>query len=248
MNARTKTITDRMIKHPKAEDGAYGVVSSVCKDARVDDDGETNDVVVVITTDAVDLSNEVVLPGGMRMDYLLANRKVFADHEYDIEHTVGHLRLPPKPFPSAEAQKGWRCRVGMIPDNPLAMAIKSIIRHTGSIGASIGFKPVEVDTPTDEELERYSVGGKDISSIIRVADIFEFSFTSLPCNVDCQSKTAVFDDSLAESVERMVTMGVVDRASAFALGVPGVTEKRHIHPVPQIIQYLGDGISIISGK
>ena len=248
MNQNTDQIIERVKKHAMAEDGNFGVVACVCKTAQIDEGANNkNDIVVVMTTSDIDLSDEVVVPGGMDMGYLLKNRNVFADHEYDIEHTVGWMREDPKPFPNTANQLGWKCRIGLIPENPIANAIKAIIKHTGKIGASIGFRPIERGAPTAEELEKFAASGQEITTIIRSASIFEFSLTSLPCNVACQSKTvSVVDVKMAESVERLVTLGTIDRASAAALGVPGVTAVRKSFPVEQSILWCGNGTIIVS--
>ena len=228
-------IVERVQKNPDFDSNreSLRVASVVTKDMRVDQGKDKNDIVCVITTDEIDLQGEVIVqdPSAFDMTYLLRNRKVFADHNYDLSSVVGWLRDDPAAWPSPKSQRGWKCRIGMIPTNRLAIDAMEIIKHTGNIGFSIGFIPKDRGAPTDEERERYAMGGKEISAVIRSVDLFEFSLTGLPCNVGCQGTFLHPQaEKMASDIEGLVSRGVIARESAAALGVNIITPKRSIFP------------------
>ena len=166
---------------------------------------DNSDIIASIaTTNRVDLESEVVLPEGGVFDYLNANRKIYADHEYDIPHLVGGLRGKGLvPWPDAKNQRGWQMTVGVLRNYefPTAGAVLQIAREIG-IGASIAFERLEGGPPTPEERKRYP----GATSIVRKWHAIEVSFTCLPCNVECQSFAATVDKSYVPAAVRALSL------------------------------------------
>lgn len=224
---RSTEILNRIKTHPGlTKDSKVGVVSSLGKGAEVDLREDTRDIVVIANTADIDLDSEVVVPSGADTSYFLKNRHIFADHKYDIENGAGVLRKLSK-YPTPSDHKAWQMRIN-INDNPIGNAIMDIVRDTGQIGVSVGFVATDYSEPT--EAERVKYGGKNpdkLQAVIRAWNWFETSFTLLPCNVSCQSRGGVESKSLEmyNSVERMVTKGIIKRDVAAMLGMD-ITPKR----------------------
>lgn len=211
-------------KNGLADDAPVGIVSSFGAVEEVTDD---RNLVLVANTDDIDLDNEVVVPSGLRGEaYFFKNRKIFADHRYDIGSVIGTLRSA-TPFPSPKNQRGWRIRV-YVARTPLGDDTLTLAREIG-IGASIGFAPVEYGKPNAEEVKVYeSRGKKTPKSMVRVSDWLETSGTMMPCNVSCQGGAATFDDTKAAILDQMVCKSRIARASAVAFGLPA-TPVRKFH-------------------
>ena len=200
------------------DDAKIGVAASFGENIRIGDSGQGyKDITVIVNTEELDLDDEVVLPSGGDMRYLDANKKVFADHQYDLEHTVGTLR-DLKPYPSAKDHRAWKAIVRM-DTSPLAMTILRFAR-AGSIGASIGFVADDVSGPNEEEAKRFTKGGRRPDSIVRKWRALEFSFTAMPCNVGCQSLAVheCDDEVKRAAIEGLVTKGLIDKRLAADIG------------------------------
>lgn len=222
MNA-TEVLRRMREKNGLADDAPVGIVSSFGTVEEVTDD---RNLVLVATTDDIDLDNEVVVPAGLRGEgYFFRNRKIFVDHRYDLGSAVGKLRSA-VPFPSPKNQRGWRIRVH-IAKGPLGDDVLTVAREIG-IGASIGFTPIDYGKPTADEVKRYGRDGKTPKSIVRSAEWLETSVTAMPCNVACQGWAAVTDDRKAAELDALVVKGRIARASAVALGLPA-TPVRKFH-------------------
>lgn len=156
----------------------------------------------IATTNAVDLEQEVVVPEGGDFEYLLKNRKIFADHSYDVQSCVGSLR-DWTPWPSKANARGWQMSVEVLRDHvfPMPDAVLNIARQIG-IGASIAFERLDGGALTPEERKRYP----GASSIVRKWNCIEVSFTALPCCVSCQSFAATVDKSHAEAARRALSL------------------------------------------
>lgn len=224
-------IITRLKAHPGiADDATVGVVSSFGKGAEVVDKADTRDILVTANTQDIDLDNEVVVPSGADTTYFERNKMIFADHMYDLSQVAGKLRQLDK-YPSDADHKSWRVRAH-INDNPIGNAIMTIVRETGQIGVSVGFKALSFGPPTEEELAKYSIDGSTLRSIVRAWEWFELSFTALPCNVACQSMGLTEGKSvdMYNAVDELVTKGLIDRESASLLGMP-ISAKRKMHAV-----------------
>jgi hypothetical protein len=194
--------------------GPVGVVASFGRDVLAHKDAGNYDVEAIATTDDVDLSDEVVLPGGCDASYLLKNRKLFVDHGYSIADAVGVLRYW-NPWKPGEAVKGWKLRAALLRNHPYPapQAIMNMIDAGGGIGMSIGFEMLEGSEPTEQESLAYGAA----SYIIRKWRCLEVSFTAMPCNVSCQTMTGMRDESAAEKARLKLTqedrrvLSIVDR-------------------------------------
>lgn len=169
-------------------------------DTKAEVDAKLGDIEITMTTDDVDLDEEVVLPwGGDLSAYLNQNRKVFVDHYYTVENCAGAIRWI-KPFPDPAMPKGLRMRMSVLKtqNNPLPGLVLDMARQCG-IGASIGFEALDWGKPTPDEAARYPAA----KSIVRKWRAIEVSLTCLPCNVTCQG-VAVADESKSAKVFRVL--------------------------------------------
>ncbi len=215
------TLIKKLREHPRVKgmDTKIGVIGVTCKGVEVDEEKGNRDMVVVITTDDIDLDDEVIAQDALDFGYLTANSQVFVDHEYNtLTHTAGFLRGPLGKWPSTKDHRGWKCRVRLY-DNPAGEAVKLIASQSGQIGLSIGFYPTDYGPLTEDEKKRYTVDGKVPSSIIRKASVFEFSFTTLPCNVSCQGSLIDGGEKQLKVLSELVDDGKVDRKTATLFGL-----------------------------
>lgn len=163
--------------------------------ATVAPNAKAGDIIrVILTSDHTDLDREVLLPEGADLSYLNANRKVFADHWYDVEHTVGSVKK------LEFTPQGLVLEVRMLVDSPypLVKAITGMAQQCG-IGASIGFDPHEWGPPTSMERLKYP----NAENMVRKWAALEASMTPMPCNVTCQSLGVTMDDSLVAPSKRL---------------------------------------------
>lgn len=219
---RANEIIERLKCHPrvKGQDVPVGAFSVMCKGVKVEEDNGSYDMTVVITTDDIDLDDEVIAQDAIDFGYLTANTQLFVDHEYNtLTHTAGFLRGPLGKWPSTKDHRGWKARVRLY-DNPAGEAVKLIASQSGQIGLSIGFYPTDHGPLTEDERARYTVGGKTPSSIIRKLSVFEFSFTALPCNVSCQGQLVAVGggEKQVAVLSDLVDAGKIDRKVAVLLG------------------------------
>lgn len=173
-----------------------GIRASVDFKAAVKPDAQSGDIIsTVATTDAVDLDDEVLVPGGADLSYLERNRKVFVDHWYDVPSCVGGL----KTWKLSDDGKSMQVDVRMLVDSPypLTAAVVGMARQIG-IGTSVGFEPIDWGDPRPDELKLYPKA----KSIVRKYRLLEISFTAMPCNVTCQSV------AVASSGADLLTRGV----------------------------------------
>lgn len=226
MTPRQKQLIERLKGHPfvKQHGGNAGIVGSYGKGAELDVKQDTNDVMVIANTDDIDLEKERVIPEGADPHYFKTNKQMFADHKYDIESGAGSLRSL-SAFPSTQNHRSWRLRV-RLRNNPIGNAIKAIVEDTNQIGTSVGFVPISMGPPNDEEKTKY---GGSFESIVRAWEWFETSFTLLPCNVACQSMDITEGKSfdMVDSADRLLCSNKIDREAAYQLGMPIDAERRH---------------------
>jgi len=211
--------------HPELDAGArLGVVSSFCKDSRVEANAGRKSVEIVgtLTTDDIDLDEERVLPDGIDFNgYMMKNRNWFVDHDYSLLSCVGKVRS------LTRKGNGWQYRVQMLynPENPLIQAVVSLA-EAGSCPTSIGFCEKDGGAPTKDEERRYP--GK--AFIVRKCVAVEGSFTAMPCNVSCQSGQVVFTGSeeKAETARGILVKSRIPEAYWARLGLAPVKAKRRI--------------------
>lgn len=183
-------------------------------------DKKARELTFIINTDDVDSDAEIVVPDGLDFEPFKRNDgRVFLDHKYDLQHTIGKLRRL-RAFPTEDNVRGWM--MTMFVSNSIqsghADAVLLAAREIG-IGASIGFIPQIVDRPRDDDPERY----KSAEWIIRKASVFEVSLTMLPANLSCQGvedepKPRASSFLMGAAVERLVTKGKIKPETAEAMG------------------------------
>lgn len=220
-------------RHSLDDSAAVGVVGVFGKDARVDRDNR--DIVVMATTDDMDLEREVVVPEGADTGYFFRNRSIFVDHQYTADRMIGKLRSAAPRYKPDGTQKGWLIRVHVLdlPNNPLPDDILTAAEH--GIGASIGFEAKEYGPPTEQEMARFKSQPR---SVIRKWHWLETSLTFMPCNVACQSQVATVDDTRQAVLDELVTKGKIRRESARLLGLRDTI--RTAARVPRTIVLVGD--------
>jgi phage head maturation protease len=155
--------------------------------------GQPLEIMAIANTSAVDLVQEVVVPSGLDVaSYLMANRNLFVDHQYDILSAVATCRsmtLDPA---------GWMCHgvfnLGM--ESPYVKACVALAR-AGTLAMSIGFEALDWGNPTDAEKAIYP----GCEGIVRKARILEVSYTAMPMNVTCR-QVATNLDAAAETAEK----------------------------------------------
>lgn len=173
--------------------GAFDPQSFVRKGAK-----NADIIATVATTNRVDLDREVVLPDGGVFDYLLANRKVFADHNYGHEYCVGGLARWDK------APRGWKMTVGVLMNHPYPVpeAMLNMAQQIG-VGASIGFECLEGGKPDANEKRLYP----GCEYVVRKWNCLEVSLTCLPANVDCQGGIGTVDKTRQADAIRLLDLG-----------------------------------------
>jgi len=234
LEVNTQAIIDAIRKAAMVpDDKPVAVVSSYCKMTDVDVSSGNRDIISLITTDDMDQSDEVVSPEGADWSYLIANGKVFADHNYGLNSAVGTLREGfPQAYPSKMMPKAWKARA-RIYDKPGMKQLGDDILYmarTGGVGVSIGFEPMEYGSPTIEETKAIKAAGKPVPRTIHRKWMgLEFSYTAFPCNVNCQGVacTAPDTEKRMQAVDEMVVKGMIRRESASALGLPITPKRRH---------------------
>jgi hypothetical protein len=221
MNTK-RVLTDLRARHEQLTKGSpIGLIGAFDTKSSVD---RANRLIrATATTRGVDLSNEVVVPGGADWSYLDANKKVFVDHITDFEHTVGVIRNRTARTvltqDSSEIE-AWTVTIHVLESKkaPYGDDILALAEEAG-IGLSIGFIPLDVGPPTAAEIKRYG-GGKRFASIIRRFKLFEISFTCLPCNVECQTGgVSASDDKALGVLDNLVTKGRISRETARLFGL-----------------------------
>jgi hypothetical protein len=206
LHLRAKSLIERIkTRHALREDAPVGIFATFDSKAALDTANGNNDIIAIATTDSIDLDDEVVLPGGADFSYILGtngkgNRKLFVDHEYEIDSCVGSLRSL-TPWPSQAAMRGWQLRARLFDGMPYpaAEAVAKIIAQDG-IGISIGFIADEYGAPTPDEAKRYP----GATSIVRKWRMLEASFTCMPCNVSCQTLAVSGDAKAATDIAAKV--------------------------------------------
>jgi len=171
---------------------------------------------MVITTDAVDLDGDIVNPDGADWSYWeKLGYPFYVDHEYEIDNIAGRGRPKSLKLVKLGGMSGWTISVG-VRKTEEGMAIASIVRDFGQIGASIGFKALEYRQPNAEESKRFGVSGIKASRVITKWLGLETSFTMMPCNPTAGGKA----EKMLNELDRMVTKGAITLKAAHALGLP----------------------------
>lgn len=128
----------------------------------------------IITTDAVDDDDEVLLPEGMR-----ANE--FKKHPIILWH---HDRTKPigKAMEVSEVSNGWQMR-GVFGSTPLATDVYTLVKEGIVRGVSVGYKvlPGGSREPSAKDRARF---GDRVRRVINKWSLREVSVTAMPANMD----------------------------------------------------------------
>lgn len=215
-------------RHRLPESDPIGVVASLGRNTVLKEHTRSRDLSITINTDDLDSDGEVVLPAGMNAEYYTKNGyKFYADHQYSVLDVVGHARKPGLiPYPDAKNPRGWSATVGLM-RNPLADAVAEIVRETGQIGASIGFRPDLYRRPTPDDIKRFSRKEKEPERIIERWSLVEVSLTAMPCNVSCQGRM-VGDEKAYNELDRLIVKGRISREAAAMLGFPDARPRLRV--------------------
>jgi len=147
------------------------------------------EIMAIANTSAVDLEREVVVPNGLDVaSYLMANKNLFVDHQYDILSAVATCRsmtLNPN---------GWMCQ-GVFNLGMESQYVKACIAlaRAGTLAMSIGFEALDWGNPTDAEKAIYP----GCEGIVRKARVLEVSYTAMPMNVTCRQVATNLDTAAA---------------------------------------------------
>lgn len=205
-------------RHPGYKWAAGGGVGSIgVTDTHMTKDFSSGnrDIIGIATTDDIDESREVVLPGGADLTYINATKTLYADHSYGISQVVGSIRY----LRPSKSGKGWDFRASLFSGmrSPLADDCFTIIEQGGQLGVSIGFEATEWGDLEPMEAKAYP----SAQCIIRKWRWVELSLTAMPCNVSCRAVLAPTEGEQKQIslIEGLVTKGKIRRESAVALGL-----------------------------
>lgn len=198
--------------------GAFGSFGEGTEITEAPDGGMT--LKLVITTDAVDLDGDIVLPEGADWSYWeRAGLPVYLEHEYGVNNTVGVGRKGSLKLVKIGQMAGWTMSVG-IRKTEEGQAVAAFVRDVGRIGSSIGFRTVESRNPTADEAKRTAPTGIRPSRVIPKWLGLEMSLTVMPCNPTAGGQA----EKMIGELDRLVTKGAITLKAARALGLP--EEKR----------------------
>lgn len=141
--------------------------------------GEKADISLV-STDALDLEYEVVLPQGVDTSYFEQNPVVTMAHDY-TSMPVGRAAWIKKEKDGIRAKtiyaskpEGWQG--DWLPDAIFSLTQQGVIR-----GKSIGFQPTKIRPPTPEEIKARP-DWERASAIIETCILLEYAVAPVPCN------------------------------------------------------------------
>lgn len=180
-----------------ADPGSVGTFGRMFSKSIITEDGGVN-IEGFASTETVDSDREVLLADGLNFDTLRRLKTIYCDHEYGVRSSVGTLRHITRE--KHWSGGGWRIKVRMLPAEvcDIAPIIEALARQ-GAMGFSVGYVAHDHGPPTAEESKRYAKA----RSIVRKAEVFEVSFTSMPCNMACAADSVSVDESKASEVAEL---------------------------------------------
>jgi len=134
-------------------------------------DVEKREFTAIISTNDVDLANEVLLPEGVNAKDFKNNAIILFNHDRDN--------------PIGTAKSIRRQGNGLVAKGKLAQGIERIddiwkLVQQGILkGVSVGFQILEQRPATPEDIKMF---GKNVRSVISKWKLLEFSIVSIPCN------------------------------------------------------------------
>lgn len=136
-------------------------------------EGERSDI-SLITSEALDRENEVVLSKGINKDYFDRNPIVTFAHKYD-ELPVGRA-LWVKQVPG-----GWKAKTQYSEATELARSCWQMTKEGILKGKSIGFLPTMIRSPTKEEVSKNPTW-KKANAVIESCLLLEYAVAPIPMN------------------------------------------------------------------
>jgi phage head maturation protease len=175
--------------------------------------GAPDESVAIVNTGAVDLADEVVVPGGADKTYFERFAAVYWCHDSYRPPVGGLRRLERRSNPDRWAM-AWTWA-----KDEFAQAIKVSVQDGIIRGTSIGFVADDRGTPTDWETRSYGM----CRSIVRKWTWLETSITPQPCNPDAvigMKGMPELEDETIHGIEKLVGKGRISKAMAYKMGVP----------------------------
>lgn len=181
------------------------------------------DIETVVTTDAVDLSGEVVAPGGGDWTYLDRVKSVFVDHDPSIAATVGAMRFRARIMQS-DRLRGWRARIRMDQSKQLARECMGLAK-IGVLHSSIGMVVVEKGAPTKDERALYDTPVAKAKTILRKWRAIEVTLTAAPMNQECVANPVEYIEKARGNIEGWLSKGIISKDLARAMGMDTAPSK-----------------------
>lgn len=209
-------IRESLAKRAKARgmDGDVGMFGVRFTKIEVKSEQKGYELDGVATSDMVDCDDEVVLPDGVMWDKLNKYKTLYVDHQYGVRHAAATLRNV------VRKENRWRVQARLLPDDYSEDIPRlRVLASEGMLGMSIGFLALDRSAPTPEERKRYP----GCESVIRKADVFEVSFTAMPCNLSCRASLASVSPETAGKVMELVAKGMLPEAYRRACQAPRKT-------------------------
>ena len=184
--------------------------------------GERSDV-SWISTEAVDRTGEVVLARGMNDGQFQANPLVTLGHAYylpPVGRSLWRRRVKDGDTVGIKAKTtyparpdSWPAADPWPPDRVFALVQAGMLQ-----GKSIGFLPVKVHVPDDEEVKKY--GWRNVGLVIDEWLLLEYACVFLPAN----------QDALVEAVSKGALELPAEVRSALGLAAPAA-------PAPRLVPF-----------
>ena len=142
-------------------------------EVKVSIDKDNREFKAVITTNAMDRDEEVLLRDGMNKKDFDNNPIILFNHNPDIP--IG------KSLNLRKAGNGWTATAKLASEGVSEDADKiwRLIKDGILKGVSVGFKILERRAPTKEDFKEF---GKEVRSVVSKWKLFEFSIVSVGCN------------------------------------------------------------------
>lgn len=184
---------DEIIKGLPQECRERGLIRKCYSAKKLEVDVNERTDMSIITNDAVDRDNEVIMPGGLDWkQFKKAGMPVPFAHDYTalpVGRGLGVWRERPAEKSHSSQRDGWAAKTlyatrpeGWSKDAPwLPDAILSMIDQKMLGGKSIGFIPTEYSSPTPQEIELRSELA-NVSYVIRKAIVIEYSVAPIQSN------------------------------------------------------------------
>lgn len=172
-------------------------------------------VTAVANTAAIDLEDEVVVPGGAELDanrqpvYFGTAKAIYLNHDYGVLPigTLRNVRLSPA---------GWV--IQWAPSKTATAQDCMVLVGEGALnGMSIGFIRKDAGPPTEDEVKRYGMA----RVVTRRWLWLETSLTAMPCNPEAwiTGVKSAPDDATVEKVSKALERGLIRPETADILGV-----------------------------